>query len=106
MLSFCRFYADDNSIQYAYKNSNNIGCILNYDLKILEKWLLQFSPNKTKVLFYFQNKKTIRQQNFFQRCQLDFVSFYKHLCLLFSDDLKWSMYIETLKSWLYKVRVE
>ena len=54
MLSFCRLYADDNSIQYADKNINNIECLLNHDLKILGKWfkdwLLQFNPNKLKVL--------------------------------------------------------
>ena len=48
--------ADDNLIQYADKNVNNIECMFNYDLTIIEKWsedwLLQFNPNKTKVLFF------------------------------------------------------
>ena len=56
MLSFGRVYADDNSTQYADKNLINIECVLNYDLRILEKWsedwLLQFNPNKRKVNFF------------------------------------------------------
>ena len=56
MLSFGRVYADDNSTQYADKNLINIECVLNYDLKILEKWsedwLLKFDPNKRKVNFF------------------------------------------------------
>lgn len=53
MLSFCRLYADDNSIQYADKNLRNVENVLNHDLKIFEKyWLLNFYPNKTKVVFF------------------------------------------------------
>ena len=65
--------------------------MLNYDLKILEKgsedWLLQFNPNKTKVLFFGKTKQNSTPQLFFQGCQLEFVSSHKHLGLLFSDDL-------------------
>ena len=69
MLSFCRLYADDSLIQYADKNVNNIECMPYYDLKILEKWsddwLLQFNPNKTKVLFFFWKNETTLPHNFF-----------------------------------------
>ena len=60
MLSLCRLYADNNSLQYADKNVNNIECLLNHDLKILGKWskdwLLQLNPNKTKVHFFGKSK--------------------------------------------------
>ena len=100
MLSFCRLYADDNSIQNADKNVNNIECMLNYDLTILEKWsedwLLQFNPNNTKILFFGKTKHNSTPQRFFQGCQLEIVSSHKHLGLLFSDDLKWSVYIDNI----------
>ena len=89
MLSFCRLYADDNSIQYADKNINNIECtcMLNHDLKIMGKWskglLLQFNPNKTKVLIFGKTKHNLKPSLFFQDCELEFVSSLKHLGLLF-----------------------
>lgn len=53
MLSFCRLYADDNSIQYADKNLRNVENVLNHDLRILEKWsndwLLKFNHNKSCI---------------------------------------------------------
>ena len=73
MLSFCRLYADDNSLQYADKNVHKIEYMLNYDLAILEKWseawLLQFNPNKTKVLYFGKSKYNSTPQLFFQGCQ-------------------------------------
>ena len=106
MLSLCRLYADNNSLQYADKNVNNIECLLNHDLKILGKWsidwLLQFNPNKTKVHFFGKSKHNLTPQMFLQGCQLEFVSSHKHLGLLFSDDLKWSMYIDNIVNHAYK----
>ena len=32
----------------------------------------------------------------FQNCQLDFVSSHKHLALTFSDDLTWTVYINSI----------
>lgn len=100
MLSFCRLYADDNSIQYADKNLQNIENVLNHDLKILEKWsddwLLKFNPNKTKAVFFNKSKRNEIPELFFQDCQLDIVSSHKHLGLTLSDDLKWSVYINDI----------
>ena len=80
--------------------------MLNYDLTILEKWseawLLKFNPNKTKVLYFGKSKYNSTPQLFFQGCQLEFVSFHKHLGLLFLDDLKWSTYIDNIVNHAYK----
>lgn len=38
MLSLCRLFADDSSLQYSSNNILNIEYILNHDLKILESW--------------------------------------------------------------------
>lgn len=57
MLSMCRLFADDNSLQYSSNNILNIEHILNHDLKILElwskKWLLKFNSSKTKIVFFY-----------------------------------------------------
>lgn len=57
MLSLCRLFADDSSLQYSSNNILNIEYILNHDLKILEslskKWLLKFNSSKTKVVFFY-----------------------------------------------------
>lgn len=38
MLSMCRLFADDSSLQYSSNSILNIEHILNHDLKILESW--------------------------------------------------------------------
>jgi hypothetical protein len=38
MMSFCRLFADDNSIQHASKNLNEIEFTLNHDLCVLDEW--------------------------------------------------------------------
>ena len=38
MVSFCRLFADDNSIQHTSKNLNEIEFTLNHDLCVLDEW--------------------------------------------------------------------
>ena len=61
------------------------------------------SSIQTKQKFYFfgKTKQNSTPQLFFQGCQLEFVSSHKHLGLLFSDDLKWSMYIDNIVNHAY-----
>ena len=62
MLSMCRLFADDNSLQYLSKNIAEMECSINQDLNTLDKWskqlLLQFNPNKTKAVFFTLRKKS------------------------------------------------
>ena len=57
MISLCRLFADDNSLQYMSYNVANIEYILNHDLSVLDrwssKWLLNFNPSKTKAVFFY-----------------------------------------------------
>ena len=80
--------------------------LLDYDLKLLgkwsEDWLLKLNPNERKVLFFGNSKHVTTTGFFFQGCRLEFVSFHKYLRLLFSDDLKWSVYIYNIVSHAYK----
>jgi mannose/fructose/N-acetylgalactosamine-specific phosphotransferase system component IID len=38
MMSFCRLFAYDNSIQHASKNLKEIEFMLNHDLCVLDEW--------------------------------------------------------------------
>ena len=38
MISLCRLFADDNSLQYTSYNVANIEYILNHDLSVLDRW--------------------------------------------------------------------
>ena len=56
---------------------------------------VQSKQNKSSI-FFLEKRNNSTPQLFFQGCQLEFVSSHKHLCLLFSDDFKWSLYIDNI----------
>ena len=100
MVTFCRLYADDSSLQHSSNNLRSIETCLNSDLTKLqawsEKWLLKFNPSKTKALFFTRNRDPEYPKLNFQQCQLQFVDQHKHLGIIFSPDLSWSHYIDTI----------
>ena len=106
MSSFCRLFADDNSLQYASKCVKSIEGHLNNDLLSLEewskKWLLKFNPSKTKVVFFNTRKNKEFPKLLFQDSQLEYVQTHKHLGVTFSYNLSWSSHIEILLSNAYK----
>ena len=106
MVSLCRLFADDNSIQHASNNPSEIEFTLNHDLCVLDewskKWLLKFNPSKTKAVFFSLNKNIGLPKLFFQNCQLEYVSVHKHLGLFVSHDLGWFHYINTITNAAYK----
>ena len=62
-----------------------------------EKWLLKFNRSKRKAVFFFTKNKNINYPKLtFQQCQLQFVDQHKHLGIISSPDLGWSLYINTL----------
>jgi hypothetical protein len=71
MVSICRLFADDNSIQHASNNPSEIKFMLNHDLCILEewsrKWLLRFNPSKIKAAFFSLNKNIDPPKLFFSK---------------------------------------
>ena len=56
MLTFCRLFADDNSIHYSSEKIDVIERNINRDLAELDKWskkwLLNFNPEKTKAVCF------------------------------------------------------
>lgn len=63
MLSMCKLFADDNSLQYSSNNILDIEHYLNHDLKFLEswsnKWLLKFNSSKTNVVFFTKKHNSV-----------------------------------------------
>ena len=106
MSSLCRLYADDNSLQHISTNVETIQQQLNNDLHRLDmwstQWLLKFNPSKTKAVFFSTKKNAILPCLEFQNCYLDFVSTHKHLGIVFSHDLSWSAYIDSILANAYK----
>ena len=98
MLSMCRLFADDNSLQQSSYNILDIEYKLNHDLHILEswssKWLLKFNPSKTKVIYFSKKVNPMLPKLFFQGDRLEGVPFHRHLGLLLSHNLSWCTYID------------
>jgi hypothetical protein len=61
MVTFCRLYADDSSLQHSSNDLKSMETCLNSDLTKLQawsdKWLLKFNPSKTKALFFLPEIK-------------------------------------------------
>ena len=106
MLTFCRLFADDNSIHYSSEKIDVIERNINRDLAELDKWskkwLLNFNPQKTKAVCFSTKKSSERPSLTFQNCQIEFVSFHKHLGIIFSENLNWRTYIDNIISTAYK----
>ena len=62
-ISFCRLYADDNSLQNCSTNIDSIQLELNNDLNQLDKWskqwLLKFNPSKTTAVLFSKKKNLV-----------------------------------------------
>jgi hypothetical protein len=91
MLSMCRRFADDNSLQQSSYDILDIEYKLNHDLHILEslsnKWLLKFNPSKTKVVYFSKKGNPVIRKLYFQGDRLECVPFHRHLGLLLSHNL-------------------
>ena len=106
MRSICRLYADDSSLQQCSNNISVIEDNLNYDLHVLKEWskqwLLEFNPQKTKVVFFsFKNVEKFPNL-LFDDCTLEYVSQHKHLGVLLSSNLSWSNHIDIIVKKAYK----
>ena len=81
---------------------------LNYDLHVLEAWsnmlLLKSNPSKTKVVYFSRNANAIVPKLFFQGDRLECVPVYRHLGILLSHNLGWSVsgYISSIAEKAYK----
>jgi hypothetical protein len=67
-----------------------------------KQWLINFNPNKTEVMFFYQNHG-IKPSLVFDNISLDFVDNHKHLGLTLSCDLKWHEHINNISASASKV---
>jgi hypothetical protein len=104
MLSMCRLFADDNSLQQSSYN------ILDFEHKLhckprfahSSKWLLKFNPSKTKVIYFSKKGNPMLPKLFFQGDRLECVPFHRHLALLLLHNLSWSTYTDFIVEKAYK----
>ena len=57
---------------------------------------MSFNPSKTKAIYFSTKKITDTPILKFQNCELDFVSSHKHLGVTLSNNLTWTVYINSL----------
>ena len=67
-----------------------------------KKWLLNFNPQKSKAVCFSTKKSSERPSLKFQSFQIEFVSYHKHLGIIFSENLDWSTYIGNIISTAFK----
>ena len=108
LLSISRLYADDSSLAVSSNNVDYIESTLNHDLNIISewahKWLVNFNPSKTEVLFFTVSKNNnARPSLMFNNVQLDFVKTHKHLGVTLSDDGTWHAHISNIVSSASKI---
>jgi hypothetical protein len=106
-MSMCRLFADDNSIQYPSDNVTEIEHVINHDSSILnswsKQWLLQFNPSKTKTIFFTLKKTSAMPNLVFQHNHFEHVQSLKHLGLILSSDLGWSLHINNIVNNAYRI---
>ena len=61
-----------------------------------------FNPQKTKAVCFSTKKSSERPPLKFQNCQIKFVSYHKHLRIIFTENLDWCTYIDNIISTAYK----
>lgn len=108
LLSISRLYADDSSLAVSSNNIDYIERTLNHDLLLIskwaERWLVNFNPSKTEVMFLTLAKNVnIKPYLTFNNIQLDYVKNHKHLGVTLSDDGTWHAHISNIASSASKV---
>ncbi len=96
-----RLFADDTILYLFVDNPITSAVALDEDLKSLDewanKWLIKFSPSKTKTMLVSKKKKILSHPKLSMgETNLDEVKSHKHLGLILSHDLSWSEHIEDL----------
>ena len=77
-----------------------IESVLNHDLDCInqwaKKWLVEFNPSKTEVMFFSLSKSQNRPNLTFAETHLSFVKDHKHLGITLSEDGSWHKHIDNI----------
>ena len=100
LLSLTRLFADDSSLFVSASNLRDIEGLLNHDLILVsswaQQWLVNFNPNKTEAMLFSYRQTDEFPTLVFDGVDIKFVPNYKHLGLIFSDNMKWNAHIESI----------
>lgn len=100
LLSLTRLFADDSSLFVSASDLRDIEGILNHDLILVSawarQWLVNFNPNKTEAMLFSYRQSEEYPNLIFDGVNIKFVSDHKHLGLIFSDNMKWNVHIESI----------
>ena len=97
-------FADDTFILFNSKNPKTIETVINYELKLMMKWLrlnrLSLNAGKTELIFFHSQKHKLNYDNISiklnRRVKLKPVDFVKYLGMLIDKYLSWNFHINEL----------
>ena len=93
-------FADDTALLHVFKNANNANEVINNDLITLQhwadSWMVKFNPLKTKFMLISNKRSKSTLDMSLNNNVIEKVVFYRHLGMLFSEDLKWSNHINCI----------
>ena len=96
-------FADDTFIMYASKNIKTIETVINYELKLISKWMklnkLSLNTDKTKLIVFRTKKKPFDTNNLsikFNGKKLTPVDYVKYLGMFIDKHLSWDFHISQL----------
>ena len=100
LLCIARLFADDTSIAFTSRNTQDIEAIINQDLQLIscwaKQWLVSFNPNKTQALFFSHRVNENPPMLLFENIPVQFVDSHKHLGVSLSKNGKWHDHIDNL----------
>ena len=102
LQSLTRLFADDTSLGYSSSNIFELEDVMNRDLIKLndwsEKWLTNFNPNKTELLFISNTVNSDMLRVNFRGVPLNPVLTHRHLGVTLSSDGKWYHHIDNIRN--------
>ena len=100
VVSDMSMFADDTALLHVFHDANNANVIINNDLITLQHWadawMVKFNPLKTKFMLISNKRSKSNIDISLNNNIIEKVATYRHLGMLFSEDLKWSKHISCL----------
>jgi hypothetical protein len=96
-----RLFADDTCLYIDIDNAEEAARLMNEDLESINqwsmKWLVEFSPPKTKEMLITKKRDNIAHPPIYLNgVEIKAVKSHKHLGITLKDDLKWDKHVEEM----------